>query len=90
MVAVGSVADVAQNAVPVTLSPQPPGRWRWLGTRTLTFEPEGGRFPMATAYTVEVPAGTRSSAGVLLKARMTSLRALRSESCSAAIAEMRS
>lgn len=48
--------------VPVRLTPQPPGRWRWIGTSTLLFEPEG-RFPMATRYRVEVPAGTRSAIG---------------------------
>ena len=36
-----------------------------MGTRTLVFEPEG-RFPMATEYRVEVPAGTRSAPGGVL------------------------
>ncbi|MBC7236434.1 MAG: hypothetical protein H5T69_11390, partial [Chloroflexi bacterium] len=42
--------------------PLPEGRWRWLGTRTLMFEPTT-RFPMATEYTAVVPAGTRSETG---------------------------
>jgi len=62
MVAVTSIADLAASQVPVKLTPQPPGKWRWLGTKTLIFEPEG-RFPMATNYTVEVPAGTKSATG---------------------------
>jgi hypothetical protein len=62
MVAVTGVADLAAEAVPVRLTPAPPGRWRWVGTRTLLFEPEA-RFPMATGYAVEVPAGTRSATG---------------------------
>jgi alpha-2-macroglobulin len=62
MVAVTSHDELAAQAVPVKLSPQPPGRWRWVGTKTLLFEPEG-RFPMATEYTVEVPAGTKSATG---------------------------
>lgn len=62
MVAVTGVADLAAEAVPVRLTPAPPGRWRWIGTRTLLFEPRA-RFPMATSYTAEVPAGTRSAAG---------------------------
>ena len=61
MVAVTSVTDAAAN-VPVKLTPQPPGKWRWLGTKTAIFEPEG-RFPMATNYTVEIPAGTKSATG---------------------------
>ena len=48
--------------VPVQLEPQPPGSWRWVGTRTLLFEAEG-RLPMATTYTLRVPAGTTSAAG---------------------------
>ena len=61
MVAVTS-QDEAAESVPVRLSPQPPGRWRWVGTKTLLFVPEG-RFPMATEYTVTVPAGTRNAQG---------------------------
>jgi len=57
--------DAAAQVVPVKLAPQPAGQWRWLGTKTLVFEPQG-RFPMATAYTVEVPAGTRSVNGAAL------------------------
>ncbi len=62
MVALDSHAGLAREASPVRLSPQPPGEWRWVGTRTLVFEPEG-RFPMATDYRVEVPAGTRAATG---------------------------
>ncbi len=68
MVAVSAQAELASQAGPVKLTPQPPGRWRWLGTRTLLFEPTN-RFPMATAYRVEVAAGTHSaSAGTLATA----------------------
>jgi uncharacterized protein YfaS (alpha-2-macroglobulin family) len=62
MVAVTSLDALAAADVPVKLAPQPPGRWRWVGTKTLLFEPEP-RFPMATEYTVEVPAGTKSAVG---------------------------
>ncbi|MDI7266770.1 MAG: alpha-2-macroglobulin family protein, partial [Myxococcota bacterium] len=62
MVAVTSHADLARQEPPVRLVTQPPGQWRWIGTRTVLFEPEG-RFPMATDYEVEVPAGTRSATG---------------------------
>ncbi|HKF55731.1 MAG TPA: Ig-like domain-containing protein, partial [Blastocatellia bacterium] len=61
MVAVTSQSEAGQN-VPVRLSPQPPGEWRWVGSRTLIFQPDV-RFPMATRFRVEVPAGTRSAVG---------------------------
>jgi alpha-2-macroglobulin len=67
MVAVTSNEDLSASQVPVKLSPQPPGKWRWLGTKTLLFEP-AGRFPMATDYSVEIPAGTKSGAGGALGA----------------------
>ena len=64
MVAAVSQEEAAAS-VPVTLTPQPKGKWRWLGTQTLIFQPEaeGGRLPMATNYTVTIPAGTRSALG---------------------------
>jgi uncharacterized protein YfaS (alpha-2-macroglobulin family) len=65
MVAVTSNDDLAATEVPVHLTPQPAGRWRWMGTRTLVFEPEH-RFPAATRYNVMVPAGTRSANGGVL------------------------
>src|SRR5688572_23024473 len=40
MVAVTSQEEAA-TSVPVKLSPQPPGRWRWLGTKTLIFQQIG-------------------------------------------------
>lgn len=83
MVAVTSQAAAARER-PVRLTPEPPGRWRWIGTRTIVFDPaptsaraaEGngtspGRFPMATDYTVEIPAGTRSLTGGTLAQVLT-------------------
>jgi uncharacterized protein YfaS (alpha-2-macroglobulin family) len=68
MIAVSSQADAAQN-VPVKLTPQPAGKWRWVGTRTLLFEADNDqRFPAATDYTVEIPAGTKSATGASLAA----------------------
>ena len=49
------------KTLPVTLTPEPPGTWRWVGTRTLVFAPDGGRFPMATRYTAGVAKGTQSA-----------------------------
>src|SRR5689334_16583472 len=66
MVAVTSQADAAATT-PVKLTPQPAGSWRWIGTRTILFDPKV-RFPQATTYQVEIPAGTKSAAGGALKA----------------------
>ena len=62
VVAVTSQEEAARSA-PAQLTPQPQGRWRWLGTKTLIFDPAEGRLPMATDFTVSVPAGTRGVGG---------------------------
>jgi uncharacterized protein YfaS (alpha-2-macroglobulin family) len=69
MVAVTSQSDAAAT-VPVTLTPTPKGRWRWVGTRTVLFDPDP-RFPQATTYQVEVPGGTKSANGGVLKDGVT-------------------
>ncbi|RAL21513.1 hypothetical protein DL240_11665 [Lujinxingia litoralis] len=51
MVAVGQVGQAP--APPISLSPAPQGRWRWLGTRTAVYEVSEA-WPRATAYEVEV------------------------------------
>ena len=63
MVELTSHDNLAKKGVPVRLVPEPPGRWRWVGTQTLVFDPSDERLPMATEYQVEVPAGTRSANG---------------------------
>jgi alpha-2-macroglobulin len=65
MVAVTSQAAAAEN-VPAKLSPQPGGRWRWLGTKTLVFESDK-RLPMATHYSVNIPVETTSANGTKIK-----------------------
>ena len=62
MVPLTSHGDLAAAEAPLKLSPQPPGKLRWIGTQTLLFEP-AKRFPMATDYEVEIPAGSRSVNG---------------------------
>ncbi len=62
MVPVTGVDELAKEHPPVRLVPEPPGKWRWLGTRTLMFQPDK-RFPMATEYAVEIPAGTKGTSG---------------------------
>ncbi|HYY58905.1 MAG TPA: Ig-like domain-containing protein, partial [Pyrinomonadaceae bacterium] len=66
MVAVTSQAELASGDVPIKLTPQPKGSWRWVGTKTLLFVPEG-RFPMATTYRASVAAGATSATGATLR-----------------------
>jgi hypothetical protein len=69
MVALGTLADLAQVQVPVQVEPPLPGTWRWLGSRTLNFEYDSAlidRLPKATLYHVTIPAGTTSATGGVL------------------------
>jgi uncharacterized protein YfaS (alpha-2-macroglobulin family) len=68
MVPLGTLEQLDAADVPVVVTPELDGRWRWIGTRTLRFEFAGAvdRLPMATEYTVEVPAGTVSQNGGVL------------------------
>jgi hypothetical protein len=71
MIALGTVAQTDEAGVPVTITPEMPGRWQWIGTRTLRFEHDQeifDRLPMATTYSVVVPAGTASASGDVLDA----------------------
>ena len=74
MVALTSHAELEQQDVPVKMTPDVPGHWRWVGTKTLFFEAdvEGiDRFPMATEYAVEIPAGVESANGTTLAEAVT-------------------
>ncbi|MBL8786802.1 MAG: Ig-like domain-containing protein [Deltaproteobacteria bacterium] len=62
MVAITSHDTLAKEAVPAKLSPTIEGNWRWVGTKTLFFDPVG-RAPMATEFKVEVPAGVKDALG---------------------------
>lgn len=75
MVALTSHDELAKQAPPVKLTPEPTGNWRWIGTKTVLFDPRGevsegssqqARFPMSTEYKVEVPAGLKSADGTAL------------------------
>jgi len=73
MVELDTVRSLAAGSIPVKLEPRPQGAWRWVGTKTLLFEPRPfatkdgetpkGRFPMATSYTVAVAAGPPTTVG---------------------------
>jgi alpha-2-macroglobulin len=69
MVAVTSQEQAARY-VPVELTPNVEGRWRWLGTKTLMFDTDK-RFPMATRFTARVPKGTKSANGLTLATDVT-------------------
>ncbi len=69
MVPLSSRQELAQEDVPLKLSPAVRGHWRWVGTKTLLFEADVDgidRMPMATEYTVEIPAGAESANGKTL------------------------
>jgi len=78
MVAVATVGQVAAAEAPATISPAVAGHWQWIGTTTLRFDADSDandaddssgavdRLPMATDYTVTIPAGTRSASGATL------------------------
>lgn len=66
MVPLATLEQLDALDVPATITPALPGRWQWIGTRTLRFEHDPeilDRLPMATSYVVEIPAGTESQAG---------------------------
>ena len=66
MVPLATIDMLSAADVPVKLTPELPGVWRWLGTETLTFEYQGeefDRFPMSTEYVAEISAGTTSANG---------------------------
>lgn len=69
MVALSTVSQVEAAEIPITITPEMPGRWIWLGTKTVRFEYELDaidRIPAATNYVVQVPAGTVAANGAEL------------------------
>lgn len=60
MVPLSSIDEVAAIDVPASLSPEVPGRWRWLGTTTLAFEADE-RLPMSSHVTLTVHADRAAS-----------------------------
>lgn len=69
MVPITTIEDLAESEVPVEVEPDLEGTWRWLGTKTLNFQYDSeliDRLPMATEFTVTIPAGTTSAIGGVL------------------------
>ena len=74
MVALDTLESLAAEQIPVQLEPSVPGTWRWLGTRTLTFQADStliDRLPKATEYRATVPAGITSANGSKLAEAVT-------------------
>jgi uncharacterized protein YfaS (alpha-2-macroglobulin family) len=69
MVALDAISQDKGRSI-LRFSPPFSGKTRWLGSRTLTFTPDG-RFPFSTAIEVTVPAGTEALDGSTLKAAHT-------------------
>ncbi len=69
MVPLGTIEQIDAEDLGVTITPELPGRWQWIGTRTLRFEHDQSvfdRLPMATSYVVEVAADTTALSGTQL------------------------
>ncbi len=69
MVSLSTVSQIEDAETPITITPEMPGRWIWLGTKTVRFEYGPGaidRIPAATRYVVRVPAGTVAANGAEL------------------------
>lgn len=69
MIPLGTLKQLSQEEIPVQIIPALTGTWRWIGTKTLTFEfdsDEIDRLPMATEYRVTIPEGTESVNGNVL------------------------
>ncbi|MGD8633915.1 MAG: MG2 domain-containing protein, partial [Anaerolineales bacterium] len=70
MVPITTIEDLSESEVPVQVEPDLEGTWRWLGTKTLNFQYDSefiDRLPMATEFTVTIPAGTTSATGGVLE-----------------------
>ena len=64
MVALKEVPE-DEGTGPIIVEPAFPGKFRWMGTATLTFIP-ARRLPYGTEFTVKIPAGSKSISGQIL------------------------
>ncbi|MCP4416622.1 MAG: hypothetical protein GY805_08365, partial [Chloroflexi bacterium] len=74
MVPLTSLESLSEADVPVNLTPAIPGTWRWVSPETLSFSYESDvvdRFPKATEFVAEIPAGTQSATGGVLAEAVT-------------------
>jgi len=77
MVPIATVGQLAGARIPATITPKSAGTWQWIGTSTLRFSADSAdatgvdRLPMATDFTITVPAGTRAAGGATLGKAVT-------------------
>lgn len=64
-VPLASLDELEKIKPPLKLDPAVPGRYRWLGTRTVSFVPEA-ELPPATRFTATVPAGAEAVGGATM------------------------
>ncbi|HEY0139062.1 MAG TPA: Ig-like domain-containing protein, partial [Nannocystis sp.] len=69
MIPLASIDELKLERSPMSITPQPPGKFRWLGTQMIAFEAEG-RVPFSTTYTATVEAGEASTIGNKLGKRV--------------------
>ncbi len=60
MVPLATIETLEVLGAPMQIEPKPPGEFRWMGTKTVAFYPEG-RLPFSTTYTITVPADEAES-----------------------------
>ncbi|MCB0991760.1 MAG: hypothetical protein KDB16_12320, partial [Acidimicrobiales bacterium] len=66
MVPVATLDQLDDVEVPISIEPAIEGKWQWIGTNIARFDHTSDvvdRLPMATSYTVTIPAGTTSQTG---------------------------
>ena len=54
-----TIEESEKNIPAISITPNLAGRWKWLGTSALQFEPE--ELALATTYTVKIPAGIKTA-----------------------------
>jgi alpha-2-macroglobulin len=59
-----------EGSGPITLTPAVKGKYRWMGTSTISFIPDS-LLPNATGFTVRIPAGTKSQGGAVLASEVS-------------------
>jgi uncharacterized protein YfaS (alpha-2-macroglobulin family) len=59
-------ASDEETPIPVTVEPALPGKWQWIGTNGVQFQPSGGKLPLGTQIRVVVPEKTRALDGQIL------------------------
>lgn len=68
MVPLAEITELHPQSLPITLTPDVPGRWRWMDPRNLVFQPETDALPMATAFQVHVAQELAVEEGLPLEA----------------------